>query len=56
MTPLVEREREVTRLSDLVDAVADGEGHAVLIEGPAGIRSRRELAVALDAGRGRAGP
>jgi len=27
MTPLVEREREVTRLSELVDAVADGEGH-----------------------------
>ncbi len=37
MTPLVEREREVAALAALLDAVADGEGRAAWIEGPAGI-------------------
>jgi DNA-binding CsgD family transcriptional regulator len=47
---LVEREREVAQLSALVDAVAGGEGRAVLIEGPAGIGKSALLAL----GRSRA--
>ncbi len=47
MTPaLVEREREVAQLNALVDAVAGGEGRAVLIEGPAGIGKSALLAQA----------
>ena len=44
--PLVEREREVAQLAALVDAVASGEGRAVLIEGPAGIGKSALLAQA----------
>jgi DNA-binding CsgD family transcriptional regulator len=46
MTQLVEREREVAQLAALVDAVGDGEGRAVLIEGPAGIGKSALLAQA----------
>lgn len=39
MTPgdLVEREREIAALAELLDAVPAGEGHVAWIEGPAGI-------------------
>ena len=46
MTQLVEREREVAQLAALVDAVGEGEGRAVLIEGPAGIGKSALLAQA----------
>ncbi|MGH2949118.1 MAG: ATP-binding protein, partial [Solirubrobacteraceae bacterium] len=41
---LVEREREVAELGDLVDSARAGEGRAALIEGPAGIGKSALLA------------
>jgi DNA-binding SARP family transcriptional activator/DNA-binding CsgD family transcriptional regulator len=42
----VEREREVERLATLLAEAAQGEGHAVLVEGPPGIGKTRLLAEA----------
>src|SRR4051812_36272511 len=48
MTPgdLVEREREIAALAELLDAVPAGEGHVAWIEGPAGIGKSTLLAEA----------
>ncbi|HEX8208123.1 MAG TPA: AAA family ATPase, partial [Solirubrobacteraceae bacterium] len=43
---LVERDREVSALSSLVDAALAGEGRVVVIEGPAGVGKTRLLAEA----------
>src|SRR3954451_12367029 len=37
MTELVEREREIAALAELLDAVPAGEGRVAWIEGPAGV-------------------
>src|SRR4051812_44865917 len=43
---LVEREREIAALAELLDAVPAGEGHVAWIEGPAGIGKSTLLAEA----------
>src|SRR4051794_9008205 len=48
MTPpgMVEREREIAALAELLDAAPGGEGHVAWIEGPAGIGKSTLLAEA----------
>src|SRR6187551_2118382 len=43
---LLERERELASLQDLLDATAGGEGRLAILEGPAGIGKTRLLAEA----------
>ena len=47
---LLERERELAELTELVDRAADGHGTVALIEGPAGIGKTRLLAEVRSAG------
>jgi ABC-type cobalamin transport system ATPase subunit len=45
---LLEREREIAELGDLVDGVRDGRGATVLLEAPAGLGKSTLLARAAD--------
>jgi len=50
---LLERESELSRLETVIDALAAGDGHLVVIEGPAGIGKTRLLTAARQLARER---